>query len=122
MRREHPHLKLVVVEDGLASNGPHIKHLKALDLRFIVGAKRSDHKALFEWVEATERVSPGAVKHLEHTDEHGVHHRLRYLDDVPLNDTHFALEGTSWSTGRLGPMAGSSTSRGSPTCPSTTPT
>ena len=92
VRREHPHLKLVVVEDGLASNGPHIKHLKALDLRFIVGAKRSDHKALFEWVEATERVSPGAVKHLEHTDEHGVHHRLRYLDDVPLNDTHFALE------------------------------
>ena len=28
VRREHPHLKLVVEEDGLASNGPHIKHLK----------------------------------------------------------------------------------------------
>ena len=27
IRREHPHLKLVVVEDGLASNGPHIKLL-----------------------------------------------------------------------------------------------
>ena len=27
VRREHPHLKRVVVEDGLASNGPHIKHL-----------------------------------------------------------------------------------------------
>ena len=24
VRREHPHLKLIVVEDGLASNGPHI--------------------------------------------------------------------------------------------------
>ena len=92
VRREHPHLKLVVVEDGLASNGPHIKHLKALDLRFIVGAKRSDHKALFEWVEATERVSPGAVKHLEHTDAQDVHHRFRSLNDVPLNDTHFEFE------------------------------
>ena len=47
---------------------------------------------LFEWVEATERLGSGAVKHLEHTDEQGVHHRLRYLNDVPLNDTHFELE------------------------------
>ena len=92
VRREHPHLKLVVVEDSLASNGPHIKHLKSLEMRFIVGAKRADHKALFEWVEATERLGSGAVKHLEHTDERGVHHRFRYLNDVPLNDTHFELE------------------------------
>ena len=68
VRREHPHLKLVVVEDGLASNGPHIKHLKALELRFIVGAKRSDHKALFEWVDATARLARSAVKRVEHTD------------------------------------------------------
>ena len=92
VRREHPHLKLIVVEDGLASNGPHIKLLKALDLRFILGAKPADHKALFEWVEATERVGPGTVKHREHTDERGVHHRFRYLNGVPLNDTHFELE------------------------------
>ena len=46
VRREHPHLKLVVVEDALASNGPHIKHLKWLGLRFILGAKRADHEAL----------------------------------------------------------------------------
>ena len=82
----------MVVEASLASNGPHIKHLKALDLRFILGAKRSDHKALFEWVEATARLGSGAVKSLEHTDEQGVHHRFRHLDDVPLNDTHFELE------------------------------
>ena len=92
VRREHPHLKLIVVEDGLASNGPHIQLLKHLDMRFIVGAKPADHKALFEWVEATERVNPGAVKSHEHTDEHGVHHRFRYLNAAPLNDTHFELE------------------------------
>ena len=92
VRREHPHLRLVVVEDGLASNGPHIKHLKGLDLRFILGAKRADHEALFEWVEATQRLGPGAVKHVEHTDEQGIHHRFRFLNGVPLNDTHFELE------------------------------
>ena len=50
VRREHPHLKLIVLEDGLASNGPHINLLKRLDLRFILGAKPGDHKFLFEWV------------------------------------------------------------------------
>jgi hypothetical protein len=34
LRREHPHLKLIVVEDALASNGPHIRHLQALESAF----------------------------------------------------------------------------------------
>ena len=92
VRREHPHLKLVVVEDGLASNGPHIKHLQSLGMRFILGAKRADHTALFEWVEHTERLEAPAVGTMEHTDKHGVLHRFRYLNAVPLNDTHFELE------------------------------
>ncbi len=92
VRREHPHLKLVVVEDGLASNGPHIKRLKQLDMRFILGAKPADHTALFEWVAATERMHTGAVKYVEHIDAQGVHHRLRYLNAAPLNETHFSLE------------------------------
>ena len=92
VRREHPHLKLIVVEDGLASNGPHINLLKSLDMRFILGAKPGDHKALFEWVASTERMNTGAVKHVEHTDAQDVHHRFRYLNAAPLNDTHFELE------------------------------
>ena len=40
IRREHPHLKLMVVEDGLASNGPHIQLLQSLDMRFILGRRR----------------------------------------------------------------------------------
>ena len=32
------------------------------------------------------------MKSHEHTDEHGVHHRFRYLNAAPLNDTHFELE------------------------------
>ncbi|MDE0311680.1 MAG: hypothetical protein OXI52_05400, partial [Caldilineaceae bacterium] len=48
-RREHPHLKTVVLQDGLASKGPHIKLLRSRDLRFILGAKPGDHKFLFEW-------------------------------------------------------------------------
>ena len=79
VRREHPHLKLV--EDGLASNGPHINLLKGLDLRFILGAKPGDHKFLFEWVN-----SAPSVEHREFTDENDIRHEFRY--GVPLNDTH----------------------------------
>ena len=49
-RREHPHLKLIVVEDSLASNVPHLADLKGLDMRYIVGAKPGDHKFLFDLV------------------------------------------------------------------------
>ena len=87
LRREHPHLKLIVVEDALASNGPHIRHLQALDLRFILGAKPSDHALLFDWVAASERTAEVTL-----TDARGRRHRFRYLNGVPLNDTHFDLE------------------------------
>lgn len=57
LRREHPHLKLIVVEDALAANGPHIRHLQGLDLRFILGAKPSDHTFLFDCVAASEHTT-----------------------------------------------------------------
>ena len=87
VRREHPHLKLAVVEDGLASNGTHIELLKQLDMRFILGAKPGDHAYLFQWVEATP-----ATKVVEILDADGVRHRFRYLNGALLNDAHFELE------------------------------
>ena len=87
LRREHPHLKLIVVEDGLASNAPHIRQLQALDLRFILGAKQSDHTLLFDWVAATPETAEATF-----TDEKGFRHRFRYLNGAPLNDANFDLE------------------------------
>ena len=48
IRSEHPQLRLIVVEDGLASNAPHIRDLKALGMHFILGAKPGDHVFLYE--------------------------------------------------------------------------
>ena len=50
IRQEHPHLKLIVVEDGLASNAPHIRELQNLNMHFILGAKPGDHPFLFDEV------------------------------------------------------------------------
>tara|TARA_B100000029_G_C17016940_1_gene757083 strand:+ start:357 stop:590 length:234 start_codon:yes stop_codon:yes gene_type:complete len=47
-RREHPHLPLIVVEDALAANAPHIETLQGVDMRFILGVKEGSHYALFE--------------------------------------------------------------------------
>ena len=33
-RREHPHLPIILVEDALASNGPHLKLLKITRYQF----------------------------------------------------------------------------------------
>ena len=48
IRKEHPRLKLIVIEDGLASNGPHIRELLGLNMHFILGVKPGDHAFLFE--------------------------------------------------------------------------
>ncbi|RKT47006.1 hypothetical protein [Thiocapsa rosea] len=87
LRREHPHLKLIVVEDALASNGPHIRHLQALDLPFILGAKPSDHAFLFDWVAASAHTAEASFD-----EEKGFRHRFRDLNGVPLNHANFDLE------------------------------
>ena len=87
VRREHPHLKLMVIEDALASNAPHIKLLHELDYRYILGAKQSDHTFLFDWVDNT-----GDTIDANFTDEQGVVHKFRYLNGAPLNDANFELE------------------------------
>ncbi len=87
VRREHPHLKLIVVEDALASNGPHIRLLQSLTLRYILGVKPGDHTFLFDWVATT----PG-VQTAEIPGQDGTVHRFRYLNGAPLNESHVDLQ------------------------------
>jgi hypothetical protein len=48
VRKLHPKLKCIVIEDGLASNAPHIEDLQTLNFPFILGAKPGDHAYLFD--------------------------------------------------------------------------
>ena len=81
-RREHPHLKVVLAEDSLYSTGPHINMLKELDIRFIINAKAGNLASLFDWVKSCEMDS------FEYT-QNDIHHQFSFINDVPLNDTHF---------------------------------
>ena len=50
-RREHPHLKTMVLQDALFGKAPHIKRLQSLKLSYIIAVKSTDHAHLFKHVE-----------------------------------------------------------------------
>jgi hypothetical protein len=82
-RREHPHMKLIAVEDAIASNVPHLTDLKNLDIRYIVGVKPADHKFVFDLIKQSECIE------YEHHTQDGTRHRYRYINEVQLNKKHF---------------------------------
>jgi hypothetical protein len=85
VRQEHPHLPLIVVEDALASNAPHIRELMRHGMRFILGVKPGDHQFLFrQFIDAFEddRVTTFSWESAGNTCE------IAYLNGVPLNDSN----------------------------------
>jgi hypothetical protein len=90
LRQDHPHLKLIVTEDSLSSNAPHIHVLQDHNLHYILGVKEGDHASLFEHVAAAEQA--GRVTYYDRDDfETGLRHRFRFVSDLPLNAAHADL-------------------------------
>lgn len=81
LRREHPHLKLIITGDGLFSNGPFIKAVKHAGHAFILVAKPKDHKALFEEFNALPRST------YQMTGDN-VTHRFAWINGLAINDSH----------------------------------
>jgi hypothetical protein len=83
-RQDHPHLKVIVTEDSLSLNAPHIETLQAHNLHYILGVKEGDHAFLFEQVAQAERA--GRVTYYDREDhKNKVHHRFRFVCNMPLN-------------------------------------
>jgi hypothetical protein len=85
IRKAHPKLPIIVTGDDLYSKQPFVDALKENEMSFILVAKPSDHKILFQWVE--EITGMGEAGHLEITDTRGRIHKFRWVNDVPLNGT-----------------------------------
>src|SRR5262252_7956641 len=87
LRQDHPHLKFIVTEDSLSSNAPHIATLHAYNLHYILGVKAGDPAYLFQQVETAEQA--GRVTYYERHDRAaGLVHRFRFVNDLPLNQSH----------------------------------
>jgi hypothetical protein len=80
IRREHPHLKLIIIEDALSASGPHIQLLKKHRMSFIIGCK-NNHDYLFKYRQDL------VTKH-EILSEEGTRHLFQFANQIPLNSSH----------------------------------
>jgi len=82
-KREHPHLKVIVLADALASNAPYIRLLEEHKMKYLLGAKQGDHSVLFDTVNASDE-----TEYYEIRDEKRFFHQFRYLNDIALNKSN----------------------------------
>jgi hypothetical protein len=89
-RQDHPHLRVIVVEDALGSNAPHIRDLKYYRCHFILGVKPGDHGHLFE--QLADRAEAGQVEQFEVTDPDGTRHSYMFAKGLSLNESNQEVE------------------------------
>jgi hypothetical protein len=85
IRQEHPRLRLIVVEDGLASNAPHIRELLRLHMHFLLGAKPGDHQFLFDQLLAAFEDDRVTTVPVPLPDGYG---EISFVNGVPLNEAN----------------------------------
>jgi len=87
-RKDHPHLKVIINEDALSSNAPHIDDLERYNCHYILGVKESDHKFLFQHVE--QAIEDGEAVELILPDEKNtdILHHFHIIYDAPLNKSN----------------------------------
>ncbi len=85
LRKDHPILPIIIVEDGLASNAPHIAELIKHKLHFILGVKDGDHKFLFNHIECAAKNELTTEITIEQDD---AAFRIRFINGVPLNESN----------------------------------
>lgn len=90
--REHPHLPVIVTEDALSSNAPHIRDLMGLNLRFILGVKPGDHQFLFEQVDAAAKAGRAMEFTMVDQGNHTKNHAFRIVNGLPLNKSNQDLQ------------------------------
>jgi hypothetical protein len=85
LRRDHPHLPLIITEDALSSNAPHIEELIKHDLHYILGVKEGDHAYLFEQVQAAHQRQQTTEVEIKGS---GVTHQFRFINQIGLNQSN----------------------------------
>ena len=85
-RREHPHLKAIILADGLSSTAPNIRMIEEHSLSYILVAKPGDHQFLFEQLESEETI------YHEIKSDDGKFHQFRFINDIALNKSNQDLK------------------------------
>jgi hypothetical protein len=87
-RKDHPHLKVIINEDALSSNMPHIKDLEQYNCHYILGVKEGDHKFLFEHIDGAVENNEAVELSIPDGKNKDITHYFRIVYDAPLNKSN----------------------------------
>lgn len=92
-RQEHPKLPIIITEDALASNAPHIKELWDNNMNFILGVKPGDHKYLFDWVNSFDKLEKTvSYKYTGKKVIRRITQEITFVNEVPLNNSNHDIK------------------------------
>jgi hypothetical protein len=105
-RQDHPRLPVIVIEDDLASNAPHVRDLRATRANFIITVLPSSHTFLFAAIAQAEAAGQGSVWTTV-DPETGLVRHYRWQHGLSLNESNSdvtvdVLE--YWEVPRSGPV------------------
>jgi hypothetical protein len=87
-RKDHPHLKVIINEDALSSNAPHIEDLEQYNCHYILGVKEGDHKFLFQYVDRAVKDGKAVELIMDDEKNEDIIHYFHIVYDAPLNKSN----------------------------------
>lgn len=84
LKDEHPELAVLLVEDALYANAPHVRQITGYGWSYILSIKPDSHKSLFRQFEGRRR--SGQVKSWSETDQAGVEHYYEWTNELWLGE------------------------------------
>ena len=85
LHQRSPDLKVILVEDALYANAPHIRQITSYDWNYVLNVKPDSHKSLEK--QFTGRRASGQVKELRLTDGQGLQHYFAWTNDLCLSES-----------------------------------
>ena len=80
LKNEHPNIKrFILICDALSANTPAINRIKSFDYSYIINAKPSANKSLYDWIDG---LTLDEVKLTKGKNKYS----FKYINKVPLND------------------------------------
>jgi hypothetical protein len=85
LKTSYPKLPILLIEDALYSNAPHLTEILENGWKYILNVKPDSHKSLFKQFE--ERRQAGEIKELRKTDENGNEQYFGWAKELFLNES-----------------------------------
>jgi len=88
LRKDHSHLPLIINEDALSPNAPHIRDLIKYDLHYILGVKPKGNKFLFNAVQVAIDNNTAIQITYEDQEDSDLTHKFVLINNISLNQSN----------------------------------